>query len=88
MIWFNKLYFDANESFSQHLKTDNNNLLWAFNNKTRKENTYLRSLFSSECNSFINRINKAIMYFIDYPPLLILGMYYKYKRLFNISDLK
>jgi DNA invertase Pin-like site-specific DNA recombinase len=24
--WFNKLYFDANESFSQHLKTDNKNL--------------------------------------------------------------
>lgn len=54
----------------------------------KKENTYLRSLFSGEYNSFINRINKAIMYFIDYPLLLILGMYDKHKRLFNIRDLK
>lgn len=27
MIWFNKLYFDTNERFSQYFKTDNNNLL-------------------------------------------------------------
>jgi DNA invertase Pin-like site-specific DNA recombinase len=27
IIWFNKLYFDTNESFSQRLKTDDHNLL-------------------------------------------------------------